>query len=116
MGHLDCGESAGDALDREAEEELGIRDVRFERLYTCIIKTDVERELVFTFRCTWEGKITPHPDEIDDVRFHSSEEIESLLGTGYFPQNFEQEWRSYRRYIETESPPPLTGTCIPDRE
>jgi isopentenyldiphosphate isomerase len=96
-GHLNSGETVADALHREAEEELGIRGAVFEELYTYIMESDIERERVTTFRCIWEGPIRHQKEEIDEVRFFAPGEIESLMGSGFFTPNFEDEWRYYRR-------------------
>lgn len=99
-GHVNSGETVEEALYREAEEELGIRGAVFELLYMYIMESDIERERVTTFRCIWDGPIRYQEEEIDEVRFFTPGEIESLLGSGFFTPNFEDEWRSYRRLTE----------------
>lgn len=100
-GHIAAGESLEHAVSREAEEELGIRGMEFERLYAYIMVSDIERELVTTFRCGWDLPIRFDPEEIDAVRAFSPAEIASLLDSGFFTPNFEEEWRYYRRFTET---------------
>ena len=68
-GHIDRGESIQDALKRETCEELGISDAVFEPLYEYIMESNIEREMVSTFRCVWDGTITHDPNEIDMIRF-----------------------------------------------
>lgn len=94
-GHLAAGETVEHGVMRETEEELGIRGAEFEELYCYTMTTDVERERVTTFRCVWEGPVRFPPDEIEDVREFTPEEINSLLGTGFFTPNFEEEWQRY---------------------
>ena len=69
-GHIDYGESVEEALRREVREELGIN----------------------TFRTTYEGPITPDPEELDGGRFWPVEEIKENLGKGAFTPNFEKEF------------------------
>ncbi len=99
-GHVFSGETIERAVIREAEEELGIRNVNFERLYTYRMTSDVERELVAVFRCTWDQPVRFPPEEIEDVRVFFPEEIEHRLGKGFFTPNFEEEWLRYQSHRE----------------
>ncbi|MCE5250670.1 NUDIX domain-containing protein [bacterium] len=99
-GHIMSGEMPEDALIREAEEELGITGTAFECLYTYIMETDIERELVFTFRCTWEGTVRFHGQEIEEVCPFDVATIGSLLGSGCFTPHFEEEWRRYSQWTD----------------
>ena len=94
-GHLMAGELLREALIRETEEELGIAGADFERLYSYIMKSDVERELVTTFLCRWGGPVKFQPDEIETVAFFTPEEIEAALGSNTLTPNFEDEWRRF---------------------
>ena len=98
-GHIASGESLKYALDRETEEELGIRDATFERLYSYIMESEIEREFATTFRCFWNGPIQFNQVEIDEVRFFTKMEIDNLLGTGFFTPNFENEWNYYKKWL-----------------
>ena len=98
-GHMVSGETLSQALKREAEEELGIRDAPFEKLYSYIMVSDVEREFVTTFLCFWNGPVHFQKSEIDEVRCFTPEEIESRLETDFFTPNFEKEWSNYRKWI-----------------
>ncbi len=98
-GHIDIGESIEDALTRETFEELGIADTEFEPMYEYIMENNIEREMVSSFRCIWDGPIFHDPDEIDMVRYFSKKEIESLIGTGFFTPNFEDEWKLYSEWL-----------------
>ena len=99
-GHIISDETLEQALERETEEELGIRGVEMEKLYDYIMVSDVEKEFVNTFRCVWDGPIEFQESEIDDTRFFSAEEIELLLGSGFFTPNFEEEWGFYKNWAE----------------
>ncbi len=97
-GHIDSGETVEQALPRETQEELGIRDAPCELLYTYIVETDIEREFVTTFRCTWNGPVVFPADEIEEVAWFTLDEIESMRGTGLLTPHFEQEWEYYLRW------------------
>ena len=53
----------------------------------------IEKELVNTFRTTYEGPITLDPEELEDGRFWRLDEIEANLGKNLFTPNFEQEYK-----------------------
>ena len=90
-GHVDLGESIHEALRREVQEELGISDFEPQKLPHYVFQSDRERELVFPFRTTYDGKITPS-QETDGGKFWSISEIEASLGKGVFTPNFESEY------------------------
>ncbi|MDE7379096.1 MAG: NUDIX domain-containing protein [Paraprevotella sp.] len=90
-GHVELGESVETALEREAEEELGLKGIRAERLTHYVFESSRERELVFVHRCIWDGEVHPST-ETAGGRFWSSEEIRANIGKGIFTPNFEQEY------------------------
>ncbi|HDY87382.1 MAG TPA: NUDIX domain-containing protein [bacterium] len=98
-GHVSFDETLEEALHREAKEELGISDAVFEKLYSYIMESNVEREFVTTFRCIWDSSITLQKSEIEEVRFFTPDEIESHPGKDYFTPNFEEEWEYYKRWL-----------------
>jgi isopentenyl-diphosphate delta-isomerase type 1 len=91
-GHLDVGETYEEAARREMAEELGIRDTDLIYLYEYPIRNEIESENMRTYRCTYDGPITPDPKEISEARFWTSEEIERGLGSERFTPNFEEEF------------------------
>jgi len=101
-GHLDPGETYLEAAIREMREELGVSGVPLTLLYHSKIRNEIESENVATYLTIYDGKVIFAPSEIDEIRFWSPQEIESLLGKGLFTPNFEEEWALYadwsRRY------------------
>ena len=91
-GHIDLGESVGDALKREAREELGITEFTPESLGHYVFESNREKELVYVHRCIYDGPISPSKNELSGGRFWSPEEIRSNIGKGIFTPNFENEY------------------------
>ena len=89
-GHVSYGETVGEALRREACEELGIADFKPELLTVYPFRSAREYELVHVHRTTYDGPVCPS-DELDGGRFWTVEEIRAALGQGVLTPNFEQE-------------------------
>jgi isopentenyl-diphosphate delta-isomerase type 1 len=96
-GHINPGETSIEAVIREADEELGIKNAEFEKFNQYIITTDIERELVYSFKCIYPKPFNFNKDEIDEIKFFSTEEIDSLLEQDFFTPNFEEEWKLYKK-------------------
>lgn len=102
-GHVGYGETAPEALIREAEEELGIRgfEVKFRKSY--VFTSDKERELVYCFTTVFDGVITPS-EELDGGRFWSHAEIEEAIADGsILTPNFMQEYRMLQDLIKPQT-------------
>lgn len=98
-GHVNSGEAVADAVIREMEEELGISTCSSEFLYTYIHSNDYEAELVYTYKCVYDGKIVFQQDEIDEVKPWGLEKIKGTIGKGILSDNFEHEIETYLKYI-----------------
>lgn len=96
-GHVSPGETPYAAACREMLEELGISGCSPEYLYTHLFSDNVETELVTTFRCVYDGRISPSVEEIDETRYWSIEDIVERIGRGIFSPHFEAE---FRRFLE----------------
>lgn len=90
-GHIDYGESEEEALLRETREELGVRDFTPEFLMRYEFCSVVEAELVYVYKCVYDGKFNPDPTEVLEGRFWSWNEIKENIGKGIFTPNFESE-------------------------
>lgn len=91
-GHVDYGEEVEDALQREVREELGIICFEPEKLGSYIFESSIEKELVNSYKTTYNGVITPDMDELEDGRFWTLTEIKDALGKNIFTPNFESEF------------------------
>ena len=91
-GHIHSGETIEHALQREAEEELGISFAQFQPLFRYVHRSEVESELVHGFLLSEEGPFYPDRQEISEARFWTIEEIRNSLGKMVFTPNFEKEF------------------------
>jgi hypothetical protein len=83
-------------------EELGIADATPVFLYRYLWKSPVESELIHSFRVVHPGPFRLQPEELEDGRFWSLDEIEAHLNQQLFTPNFEFEWPKIRPYLTTE--------------
>jgi isopentenyl-diphosphate delta-isomerase type 1 len=96
-GHVDAGEGYESAAVREMKEELGIEGMELEHLYDFKYRSEKESEDVRTYRIIYDGPVKPNDFEIEKVREWSVDEIDNSVGTGTFTENFEQDWKTYRK-------------------
>ena len=96
-GHVDYGKQTGDALRREVREELGVTNFIPTFIMRYVFESAIEKELVNTFKTIYNGPFSPDPEELDEGKFWSLEEIESNLGKGIFTPNFESEYKRLKK-------------------
>jgi isopentenyldiphosphate isomerase len=92
-GHISFGESLETALRREAEEEIGLKDFSAKLLKVYRWDTEVESEQVYLF-ITRDHKSAcmVNPEEVEEIRYWTSKEIERNLGKNIFTPNLEFEF------------------------
>ncbi|GAB4339584.1 MAG: hypothetical protein Kow0037_24810 [Calditrichia bacterium] len=103
-GHVHSGESIEHALNREAEEELGISMAKFQPLFRYVMRNEIERELIHGFLLVDDGPFYPDPREISEGKFWDIPEIEKNLGNGTFTPNFEQEYQILKKILQKLTP------------
>ena len=74
-GVVAAGESYEDNAEREAEEELGIRDTDLEPKLDFYYEDEGNRCFGRVFTCVHEGPFTLQAEEVESVAFHTVEEI-----------------------------------------
>jgi isopentenyldiphosphate isomerase len=94
-GHISPGESVEEALNREAEEELGLLNFDPSFLGKYIWQSINERELAYSYSATTEEFPVINTEEIEEGRYWSFQEIKDNLGKGIFTPNFENEFVKY---------------------
>lgn len=96
-GHVDVGELIVDALAREASEELGIEISKPVHIKNYVFTSDRERELVHAFYMMVDPagfNPTLDPEEIEEGRFWTFEELNEVSNQELLTPNFLSEYTS----------------------
>jgi isopentenyldiphosphate isomerase len=94
-GHISPGESVQSALDREAAEELGLKDLNTQFVGKYIWESPREKELVYSYSAVTDEFPLINPDEIEEGKYWLIEDIKISLQKGIFTPNFEYEFVSH---------------------
>lgn len=100
-GHIDLGETPGQAVLREAKEELGLSGFVPEFILKHIIATRYERELTYCYYTVTDQMPQPDGDEVSDGRFWTIIEIEKKMGQNIFTPNFEKDFNRLQRLFKS---------------
>lgn len=99
-GHIDYGETVQEALMRETQEELGFNRFNPIAIKNYIFEFEKDREMVFVYAAVGNAfPIRPNPEEIDEGRFWTQEEIDAAMGKGILTPNFEGEFNAIRKKL-----------------
>jgi isopentenyldiphosphate isomerase len=91
-GHISPGENVEEALKRETFEELGLTVFKFRLIGKYIWESPREKEYVWSFTGTTDELPVINPEEIDEGRYWTMQEIRDNIGRGVFTPNFEHEY------------------------
>ncbi len=92
-GHISAGETLNVSLQREAFEEIGLKDFSAKLQKTYLWESEVEKELIYLFTTYNYKNFNVHSDEVDEARFWTKKQIEKNIGQGTFTPNFEMEFK-----------------------
>ena len=67
-GHVDFGEDVTTALQREVNEELGIKECSYVQIGRYVYESDIERELIYVHKTLYDKEICPSDKELDGGR------------------------------------------------
>ncbi|MCM1349402.1 MAG: NUDIX domain-containing protein [Firmicutes bacterium] len=96
-GHVSYGEAIAEALQREAAEEIGLKDFVAQEVDCYVFESEVERELIHVFRYEARTKFQPSTTEpdIDGFGWFSPTQIESMIERGEVTPNFASEYKRF---------------------
>ena len=82
-GHVDVGETDEQAILRELEEEIGVKDVPLQQYHTSYREEDYQgkklRMFDTFFMGTYDGTITPNSDEVSEGKWFTIEKIRQMI-------------------------------------
>lgn len=91
-GHISAGETLEQALQKEAFEEIGLKEFSARLVKTYRWESEVEAELVYLFITHDMKNIGIRSDEVEELRFWTKNQVEKQMGQGIFSPNFEHEF------------------------
>lgn len=94
-GHVNFNEHIEEALAREAQEEITITGFLPEKVDTYIYESDIEKELIYVFKTTYDQKVTSNTNELSEGKFWTLADIDTNIGKDIFTPNFESEYKKY---------------------
>jgi isopentenyldiphosphate isomerase/intracellular septation protein A len=99
-GHVGFGEDLEKSLEREAFEEIGIKNFKAQLVAKYKWQSDVETELVFMFITQYDDEIFPDKEELADGKFWDWQEVKRSLRKNVFTPNFEHEFLILEKMIK----------------
>ena len=91
-GHVSFGETALEALYREAAEEIGLEALNPVLLETYVWETETEKELVFVYAYVGHPDLRPNGLEVAKGRWGAIEDVEDSFGKDRITPNYEYEF------------------------
>ncbi len=96
-GHISAGESLEQALQKEAAEEIGLKNFNAKLHTVYKWESEIECELVYLFITHDYKNIGIQSDEVDELRFWTKKQVEQNLGKQLFTPNLEHELNLFRQ-------------------
>ncbi len=91
-GHISAGETLEKALEKEASEEIGLKNFQARLVKVYKWESEVEAELVYLFVTNNFKNLQKADDEVEEIRFWSKKQLENEIDTGIFTPNFVHEY------------------------
>ena len=102
-GHMAPGEQPLESALRETQEELGFTPPALTFAYQYLWRTSFESELIRAYVVRHDGPFVLDPQEIDEGRFWTREEILAAMGKNLLTPQFEQEFQRLESWFDASS-------------
>jgi isopentenyl-diphosphate Delta-isomerase len=98
-GHVDSGETYDAAARRELAEELGVHEIRLERLFKIEACPETGEEFVWVYRGFHQGPFQLNPAEISFGQWLHPDDLEKqfITSPNLFAPSFVYVWKQFRQ-------------------
>ena len=96
-GHISFGETIEEALKREADEEIGLKNFEAKPVLKYRWDSEIESEMVYCFITNSGTPQIHNSEEVTEGKYWKFSDIQRNIGKGLFTPNFEHEFLLFQK-------------------